>query len=220
MQIETILAITALIAVCLIALKLYTYKKACHLRELGYSFVYYYMKNCGDLQYYKDKDKHIEEAYHTYYEELETNKGKWYLSVSSKWIVQELISFYKAANLLTVGIEPYFYITHYFAYSECERFKKQANNLEKSMAKIVCKEFRKYVFKETGEKEIYDYPEAKKYEHNLESLRQIHNKEFVDKELRDNYHYFDHLLKYPLDEQQRRSIVEFHIIFLITIHQR
>ena len=54
MQIETILAIAALIAVCLIALKQYTYKKACHLRELGYSFVYYYMENCGDLQYYKD----------------------------------------------------------------------------------------------------------------------------------------------------------------------
>lgn len=208
MQIETILTIAALVAFCLIALKLYTYKKARHLRELGYSFVYYYMKNCGDLQYFKDKDKHIAEAYHTYYEELEIKKEKWYLSFSSKWIVQEFISFYKSANLLTVGIEPYFYITHYFAYSECERFKKQANDLEDSMAKIVNKEFRKYVFKETGERDIFDYPQQKKYEHNLESLRQIHNKEFVEKELRDNYHYFDHLLKYPLDEQQRRSIVE------------
>ena len=208
MQIETILAIAAIVAVCLIALKLYTYKKARHLRELGYSFVYYYMKNCGNLQYYKDKDKHIEEAYHRSYEELETKKEKWYLSVSSKWIVQELVNFYKAANLLTVGIEPYFYITHYFAYSECERFKKQASGLEDSMSKIVNIEFRKYIIKETGEKEIYDYPKDKKYEHNLESLRQIHNKEFVDKELRDNYHYFDHLLKYPLDEQQRKSIVE------------
>ena len=51
---ELIIAVVIVI-VLLIALKVYTYKKARYYRELGYSIVYYYMNNCGDLQYYRNK---------------------------------------------------------------------------------------------------------------------------------------------------------------------
>lgn len=76
------------------------------------------------------------------------------------------------------------------------------------MKKIVNNEFRRFIYKQTGERDIYDFPHKKEYTHNLESNRQIHNKEVVDKELKDNKHFFDTVLKYPLDAQQRESIVK------------
>ena len=206
--IEIIVTVAVFVVVCLIALKVYTFRKARYLRELGYSFVYYYMKNCGSMDYYRQSDRHIAAKFQANLDELETKKNKWYLAVSSKHIVRQLIDFFKAANLLTVGIDPYFRLTHYFAHSECDRFNKQASHLEIQIMSMVDNEFRRYIFKETGERDLYDYPKKKKYEHNLESLRQAHNKEFVEKELRDNCRYFDHLLKYPLDPQQRESIVK------------
>ena len=206
--IEIIVTVAIFVVVCLIALKVYTYRKARYLRELGYSFVYYYMKNCGSMDYYRQSDRHVAAKFQTNLDELEAKKNKWYLAVSSKHIVRQLIDFFKAANLLTVGIVPYFRLTHYFAHSECDRFNKQAEKLEMLTLLLVDNEFRRYIFKETGERDLYDYPKKKKYEHNLESLRQAHNKEFVEKELRDNCRYFDNLLKYPLDPQQRESIVE------------
>lgn len=204
---ESIIIAAATVIALLIALKVYTYKKARYYRELGYSIVYYYMNNCGDLQYYRNKERHIEEKYQESYSELEVNKRRWFLSFSSKSMINDMIIFYKSANLLTVGITPYFSLTHYFAHSECERFKKQAKMLEKLMKIALKPEFRQFIFKQTGEKNFYNVHTEDKYKHNLEELRKTHNKEFVKKELHDNKLYFDTLLKYPLDPQQRESIV-------------
>ena len=208
MQIGTIIIIAFIVAAILIALKVYTYRKARYLRELGYTIVYYYMKNCGDLHYYRQRNRHIEERYQANYNELEANKDKWFLSISSKSTINQLISFYKAANLLTVGIFQNFNLTHYFAHSECERFKKQAFELEKQMPKIVGHEFRQYIFKQTGEKDFYNSSKKNDYIHRLEYLRRLHNHEFVVKELSNNRNFFDTVLNYPLDSQQRESIVK------------
>ena len=203
---ELIIAVVIVI-VLLIALKVYTYKKARYYRELGYSIVYYYMNNCGDLQYYRNIDRHIEEKFHESYSELDANKRKWFLSFSSKSIINDMVIFYKSANLLTIGITPHFSLTHYFAHSECERFKQQAKMLEILMKVFLKPEFKKFVFKQTGEKNFYNVLTEDKYKHNLEALRKSHNKEFVKKELHENKLYFDSLLNYPLDPQQRESIV-------------
>ena len=187
---ELIIAVVIVI-VLLIALKVYTYKKARYYRELGYSIVYYYMNNCGDLQYYRNIDRHIEEKFHESYSELDANKRKWFLSFSSKSIINDMVIFYKSANLLTIGITPHFSLTHYFAHSECERFKQQAKMLEILMKVFLKPEFKKFVFKQTGEKNFYNVLTEDKYKHNLEALRKSHNKEFVKKELHENKLYFD-----------------------------
>jgi len=205
---ESIIIAAVIAIVLLVALKVYTYKKARYYREMGYSIVFYYMNNCGDLQYYRNKDRHIEAIYHESYSELEVIKRKWFLSFSSKSIINDMIVFYKSANNLTEGITPYFSLTHYFAYSECDRFKKQAMMLEMLMKVALKPEFKKYVFKLTGEENFYNVHTEDKYKHNLEALRKTHNTEFVKKELHDNKLYFDSLLKYPLDPQQRESIVK------------
>lgn len=46
---QLLIIIAVIVVASLIALKVYTYRKARYLRELGYSFVYYYMKSCGDI---------------------------------------------------------------------------------------------------------------------------------------------------------------------------
>ena len=76
------------------------------------------------------------------------------------------------------------------------------------MRKIVDNEFRKFITKSTKEMDIMEFPHIRLYEHKLESLRKKHNKEFVEQELRNNKLYFDSVLKYPLDPQQRESIVK------------
>ena len=99
-QLLIILAVIAVVT--LIALKVYTYRKARYLRELGYTFVYYYMKNCGDLNYYRNSDNHIAKRFKSSLDTLEANRGKWFLlGVSSRTKVNRLISFYKLADGLT-----------------------------------------------------------------------------------------------------------------------
>lgn len=106
-------------------------------------------------------------------------------------------------------IRPYFLLDHYFAHSECQGFLNIACTLEEKMGSIINGECQKFIYKEYNDSGFYtDYPQKKQYLHNLEDLRQQHNKEFVDKELGDNEDFFDHVLKYPLDKQQRESIVK------------
>ena len=205
---QLLIIIAVIVVASLIALKVYTYRKARYLRELGYSFVYYYMKSCGDINYYRNSDNHIGKKYKSSFDILEENRSKWFLGVSSRIKINHLINFYELANGLTKGIQPFFIISHYFAHSENKPFEEQAKELEENMQKIVDSEFRKYITKSTGEMDIMDFPNKIQYKHNLESLRNKHNKEFVEQELRNNKLYFDSVLKYPLDPQQRESIVK------------
>ena len=60
MEINSFCIVTITIGILLlIALKVYSYRKARLLRQIGYDFVYYYMKNCGALDYYRVKKSHI-----------------------------------------------------------------------------------------------------------------------------------------------------------------
>lgn len=90
---------------------------------------------------------------------------------------------------------------HYFAYSEMERFKDSLAAVEACEKKV----FPKYV-------QFVTNPAVKQLlsiKKDLDRLRESHNKEFVVHELEANQTYFDTVLgKYPLDPQQRDSIVK------------
>ncbi len=205
---EILILVGIIAVIILIALKIYTFIKARHLREVGYTYIYYYMKNCGLLSYYREKAKQLDEIYLLSYEELNRNKDKWYLSIGSRNVIKEMTEFFIQANNLTLAARGMFHLSHYFSYSECKCFDGKTASLEDSMKKLVNNEFRRFIYKQTGERDLYEFPHKKKYTHNFENNRQIHNKEVVDKELKDNEHFFDTVLKYPLDAQQRESIVK------------
>ena len=90
---------------------------------------------------------------------------------------------------------------HYFAYSEMERFKESLAAVEACEKKVFPK-YAQYVTNDT----VKQLLSIKK---DIEPLRQTHNNEFVANELKVNQSYFDTVLgKYPLDPQQRDSIVK------------
>lgn len=208
MENQEIIILVAIIAIIfLIALKIYTYVKASHLRKTGYTYVYYYMKNCDQLSYYRNSSNHIDK-YSASYDELNRHKDKWYLSIGSRNVIKEMVDFYIMANKLTISASNMFHLSHYFSYSECKCFEESITDLETSMKNIVNNEFRRFIYKQTGESDLYDYSRKKAYCHNFEQNRQIHNKEVIEKELKDYKLFFDTVLKYPLDAQQRESIVK------------
>jgi len=90
---QLLIIIAVIVVASLIALKVYTYRKARYLRELGYSFVYYYMKSCGDINYYRNSDNHIGKKYKSSFDILEENRSKWFLGVSSRIKINHLIIF-------------------------------------------------------------------------------------------------------------------------------
>ena len=203
------IGIIAIAIIVVIALKVYSYRKVRQLRQVGYEFIYYYMRNCGTLDYYRVKKSHVGVKFFLSNENLKSHRNKWYLAISSRNIIEKMISFFNDAEKLSDEIRPYFLLNHYFAHSECQSFLNEAAALEEKMRNIVNSECQKYVYKKYNDSVFYlEYPQKKQYLHNLEDLRQQHNKEFVDKELRDNKDFFDHVLKYPLDKQQRESIVK------------
>lgn len=193
----------------LIGIKLYSSKKARELRQLGFEYLYYYMVNCGLLtEYYRNKESHIYNIYQASYEKLKLCKNKWWLSSFSKDTVNKLISFYEKAASLTKDISPFFDEDHYFAFSECKPFIERANELEKLMKSTVTRECKEYIFETKQDRKFVKFPNEVQYLHNFKILRDVQNNMFVQKELTENKEYFDTILKYPLDPQQRESIVQ------------
>lgn len=90
---------------------------------------------------------------------------------------------------------------HYFAYSEMEDFISSFKEI-KNQVKLVFPKYAEFVTDENS-KQLTDII------NNIEKYRKEHNEEFVVQELEANKLYFDHILgKYPLDPQQRDSIVK------------
>ncbi len=105
------------------------------------------------------------------------------------------------ATQITAQYQAYTHPAHYFAYSEMEDFLKSSSTV-KEKVNLVFPQYAEYVTDESAKNlpSLFD---------DIEKVREEHNKEFVKNELYLNRDYFDHVLgKYPLDPQQRDSIVK------------
>lgn len=90
---------------------------------------------------------------------------------------------------------------HYFSYSEMDTFKESLSEIE-SYEKQIFPKYSKFVTNNS----VNTLLNIKK---DIDRIRLIHNKEFISNELAKNELYFDNVLgKYPLDSQQRDSIVK------------
>lgn len=90
--------------------------------------------------------------------------------------------------------------SHYFSYSEYEKFKSDTEELHEML--IFLKKNNEFETLDEKAKSLYSSI------NNISKLRTEHNKQFIDKELADNKDFFDSALSYPLDPQQRESIVK------------
>lgn len=90
--------------------------------------------------------------------------------------------------------------SHYFTFSEMECFEQLLKEGEE-LSKDVLPKYEEYF--EEEEKSALNFKQS------IESDRKQHNKEFIQRELKNNETYFDTVLgKYPLDPQQRDSLVK------------
>lgn len=91
---------------------------------------------------------------------------------------------------------------HYFRHSECELYLEKHKDLINAIISLTKSRELKYV----KNFEAATYLQEKCL--NLEDTRKKHNDSFVKKELESNSSFFDTVLQYPLDPQQRESIVK------------
>ena len=103
----------------------------------------------------------------------------------------------RAMNIYRALIHP----EHYFAYSELEDFVKSYDEM-KEIVDFVFPKYAQYVLDE-------DSKQLPSVIQRIVIERTEHNKQFVRSELERNKLYFDNVLgRYPLDPQQRDSIVK------------
>lgn len=119
-------------------------------------------------------------------------------------LVEEALTFISENLQSTMDFlkESYLQENHYFAFSEMEKIKAEGKPLFGRMCFLKEKKcFDALRDAEMAEEfyTIYD---------NWENVRKKHNEEFVKKELTENKEFFDTVLSYPLDSQQRNSIVK------------
>lgn len=102
---------------------------------------------------------------------------------------------------VTAQYQAYTHPAHYFAYSEMEDFMKSSASVQEKI-NLVFPQYAEYVTDENAKNLPSLFVD-------IEKVREEHNKAFVQSELEQNKVYFDHVLgKYPLDPQQRDSIVK------------
>ena len=213
---EICICLSILLILSIFVFFFYVYKRYAELKLKGYEFVYYFLSNFGELQYYRLNSKHIQVEYNASYQTLLKNRKRWFLYGGWKKKIERFISFFEDASETTKLLEKNLSLNHYFAYSELTEMTGRMGALKSSIKVIVdadCEEYVSGKYKEVEFKDLinkvrksahHDYPLM----NILMSIREIHNKEFVDFQLKTNKKYFDELLSYPLDEQQRESIVK------------
>lgn len=89
---------------------------------------------------------------------------------------------------------------HYFTDSECKKFEEETKKLFEHLHFLR----NNGALQQLGENATTFYELRK----NLETTRKKHNMDFVSKELEKQKEFFDTVLDYPLDNQQRDSIVK------------
>lgn len=89
---------------------------------------------------------------------------------------------------------------HYFAYSEMEELKNFFGKID-TYERVIIPKYKKYITNDEVKRLL-------RIKENLNQERINHNQDFINNELLINKEYFDTVLgKYPLDSQQRDSIV-------------
>lgn len=120
-----------------------------------------------------------------------------------------MAAFYSYVDVFTKYFAKQFDSDHYFAFSEIQPYHNAEESIVALASKLSCKEFGRYIRKQKKDKKFDWLSYLKKpFDPKLEEMRLAHNKEFVEKELREKKQFFDTVLKYPLDNQQRESIVK------------
>lgn len=201
--------ITAFFAALLIVLFLFFIvrkQKGKAVRREAYLCIDSFLRSCHKLNFYDASDDRLTK-YKPFYEELTRTKTSWYYANPSRRFIDKFVTWFEAVDRFRENMSQFMDEDHYFAHSEYVS-ATEGIAIDKLTRSFLTREFMDYVRKKVP----HSLPCIGEYEKELDrdfsDIPKMHNEIFIEKELRCNKGFFDTVLKYPLDEQQRESIVK------------
>lgn len=198
-----ILGVVLLTIIIVWVIKSYMWRRAIH---RIYLCIDYFVRNLHEQTFYHPINHNAFVEYADLYTELKGKRHKWYFSEERRNRITEFINTFDQINEYIGKMSKYMGEDHYFAHSEFLKCKEYAKF--EGIKVFIDNKFLKYVNK----KEPASLSTIGKYYEELDcdisNIAQKHNSIFVENELKQNKEFFDTVLEYPLDQQQRESIVK------------
>lgn len=181
-----------------------------HFRTVAKNDIYlcveFFLRNLHELSFYHPQKHRSFIEYHNLYAQLKKNRYKWYFNDRWREYINTFLTDYEKADAFIKAFSAYMGEDHYFSHSEYIECKTLANF--DSFRSYIDKHFMKHVNKV----EMSSFSQKEQYIEQLDSdysdIPQRHNLIFVAEELKRNKEFFDTVMPYPLDQQQRESIVK------------
>lgn len=193
-----------IIGLLIFSLKMYLMKKMQHGIFLC---VEYFIRNCHDVAFYNPQKHCRFYEYEKLFQFVKKNQSAWYINKAGRSFAFSFLMWYDTVDNFIHRMSSFMHDEHYFAYSEFQECIRNVN-IYKVTQQFLTEDFLIYVNKKVSESFI----SIEKYESELKfgfsDIVQKHNNMFVKNELINNKDFFDTVLKYPLDIQQRESIVK------------
>lgn len=176
------------------------------MRRKVYLCIDHFIRNCHEQSFYAPTHNEYSE-YAPLYKKLYRQKAAWYYNSDDKSFLNDFLGWFEKTNSFIGKIAEYMPDDHYFAHSEFLSCIDGIDILETTKS-FLTYEFQTYVNKVVPESLSTTEKYKRELERGFSDIPQTHNVKFVQEELEKNKSYFDTLLKYPLDQQQRESIVK------------
>ena len=172
-----------------------------------YECVDYFIRNSHVPTFYSHDSSNAFSEYKELFTKCKSHRNSWFLGTLGKLYVEKYLYWFDEVQTFIERMSSFMGEEHYFAHSEYLSCL-EGMTIEKDTEYFLTKHFLKYV----NDKIPESYLDLDKYKHALSigfsDIPQKHNEKFVQEELAKNKEYFDSVLKYPLDKQQRTSIVK------------
>lgn len=205
---KTALAIAILGAIPLMiiivwGIKSYMWKRAIH---RIYLCIDYFSRNLHEQTFYHPTNHNSFLEYEDLYKELKDKRHKWYFSEKRRQRITEFLQTFEQINDYIGNMSQYMGENHYFAHSEFLKCKESVQF--KGIKPFIDDKFLKYVNKKEPASLLTVEKYSDELDRDISNIAQKHNVIFVENELKQNKEFFDTVLNYPLDQQQRESIVK------------
>ena len=172
-----------------------------------YECIDYFIRNCHDTAFYNPQNHATFTEYEALFVKCKKHRKSWFLGTRGKIYMEKYLYWFDEIQTFMERMSSFMSDDHYFAHSEFLKCMEELN-IEENTEFFLNNQFLKYVNKVIPE----SYLDLEKYKRALSigfsDIPQKHNEKFVQEELANNKEYFDTVLKYPLDKQQRASIVK------------
>lgn len=184
------------------------------IKKTLYLYIDVFIRHMHDEKFYQGQSiMHLKDIYDRYCKFYQS-KDKWYISDNAQYLLITVGNEIKCVNCFCDLMKEYLSAGHYFTFPEFQQTRRFFRTEE--LNKIINDEFLYIVNRyEPGSFRTKDEYTAQ-LDRDLNEMKNRHNKAFVLKELEENRTFFDTVMKYPLDGQQRESIVKLEYNTLVV----